>query len=140
MEFTDTIRARDGVEVTVRDANGNVVEPTPTPTPTPAPSRAQLWMRAAALDPEVGSALRYIRGNPGWVELYKAYEALGNKPNGGISGNEIERFRRTANQKERHHPSDKIAPHKRPMELWEGRAFVTQWISAAIDDILTKNP
>jgi hypothetical protein len=61
-------------------------------------------------------------------------------PNGGISNGEINRFTQTANAGERHHPNDKNKPHKRPMELWEARALITQWVSAAIDDILAKNP
>jgi len=130
-----SIRARAGfVDITVKDAKGRVRDP------PPAPSRAQLWMRATALDPEIGSALRYLRGNPGWLELYKAYEVVRSMPNRGIPTSEIKRFTQTANAGERHHPNDKNKPHKRPMELWEGRAFVTQWVSAAIDDILAKNP
>lgn len=128
-----TIRLRVGiVEVTVKDAQGNVIGP-------PAPSRAQLWMRAAALEPEIDSALRYLQGKPGWLELYRAFEAVRNMPNGGISKNEIERFTRTANAGERHHPNDKNKPHKRPMKLWEARALITQWVSAAIDDVLANN-
>jgi hypothetical protein len=129
------MRVRVGIpEITVKDAQGNVIEP------PPAPSRAQLWMRAAALEPEIGSTLRYLEGKPGWVELYKAYEAVRNMPNGGISKSEIKRFTQTANAGERHHSNDKNKPHKRPMELWEGRALITQWVSAAIDDILARNP
>jgi hypothetical protein len=130
-----TMRLRVGIaEMTVRDAQGNVIEP------SPAPSRTQLWIRAAALEPEIGNALRYLQGKPGWSELYKAHEAIRNMPNGGISKNEIERFTRTANAGERHHPNDRNKPHKRPMELWEARALITQWVSAAIDDFLAKNP
>lgn len=130
-----TMRVRFGTaEVTVKDAQGNVIEP-------PAvPSRAQLWMRAAALDPEIDSVLRYLQGKPGWVELYKAYEAVRNMPNGGISKNEIKRFTQTANAGERHHPNDKNKPHRRPMDIWEARALITRWVSAAIDDILETNP
>ena len=97
-------------------------------------------MRAAALEPEIGSALRYLEGKPGWVELYKAYEAVHDMANGGISKGEIKRFTQTANAGERHHPNHKSKPHSRPMELWEARAFITQWVSSAIDDILAKNP
>jgi hypothetical protein len=130
-----TIRVRGGIAtLTVTDAQGNVIEP------PQAPSRAQQWMRAAALEPEIGSALRYLEGKPGWFELYKAYEAVRNLPNGGISKSEITRFTQTANAGERHHPNDKTKPHKRPMELWEARAFITRWVSSAIDDILAKNP
>lgn len=130
-----TMRLRVGIaEITLKDAQGNVIEP------PPAPSRAQLWMRAAALESEIGSALRYLEGKPGWSELYKAHEAVRNMPNGGISNNEINRFTQTANAGERHHPNEKNKPHKRPMELWEARALITQWVSAAIDDILAKNP
>jgi hypothetical protein len=130
-----TIRIRGGiVEMTLRDAQGNVVEP------PPAPSRAQLRMRAVALEPEIGSALRYLQGKPDWFELYKAFEAVRNMPNGGISKSEIERFTRTANAGNRHHPNDKIKPHECPMELWEARSLITKWVSAAIDDILAKKP
>ena len=130
-----TARLRVGIAtVTLKDAEGNVI------AQPPAPSRAQLWMRAAALMPEIGSALRYLEGKPGWVELYKAYEAVRNMPNGRISIEEIKRFTQTANAGERHHPNDKRKTHKRPMELWEARAFITQWVSAAIDDILAKIP
>jgi hypothetical protein len=130
-----TIRLRGGIaEMTLRDAQGNVIEP------PPAPSRVQLWVRAAALEREIGSALRYLEGKPGWFELYKAYEAVEKMPNGGISKSEITRFTQTANAGERHHPNNKNKPHKRPMELWEARALITRWIAAAIDDILAKNP
>jgi hypothetical protein len=130
-----TMRLRVGIAMlTVTDAQGNVIQ-----LPQ-APSRAQQWMRAAALEPEIGSALRYLEGKPGWVELYKAYEAVHDMPTGGISKGEIKRFTQTANAGERHHPNHKSKPHKRPMELWEARAFITQWVSSAIDDILAKNP
>lgn len=130
-----TMRLRVGIaEITVKDAQGNVIEP------TPSPSRAQLWMRAAALEPEISSALRYLQGKPSWFELYKAYEAIKNMPNGGISDSEIKRFTQTANAGERHHPNEKKKPHKRPMELCEARSLLTQWVSAAIEDILGKNP
>lgn len=130
-----TMRLRVGIAtVTVTDAQGNTIE-----TPA-APSRAQQWMRAAALEPEIGSALRYLEGKPGWVELYKAYEAIHAMPNGRISKGEIKRFNQTANAGERHHPNPKTKPHKRPMELWEARALITHWVSSAIDDILAKTP
>ena len=128
------VRARLGMpEMTVKDAQGNVI------VPPPAPSRVQLWLRAAALEPNIGSALCYLEGKPGWTELYKAFEAVRNMPNGGISKSEVKRFTQTANAEERHHPNNKTIHHKRPMELWEARAFITQWISAAIDDILEGN-
>lgn len=127
------IRLRVGmVEVTVNDAQGNVIEP------PPAPSKAQLWMRAAALDSKIGSALRYLQGKPDWVELYKAYEAVRSMSNGGISKSETERFTRTANAEARHHPNDNYKPHSRPMALWEARTLIAQWVSAAIDDTLKK--
>lgn len=130
-----TLRLRAGiVEVTVKDVHGNVVEA------LPAPSRAQLWMRAAALEPEIGSALRYLENKPGWIELYKAYEAIRNMPNGGISNSEIKRFAQTANAGERHHPNDTHKLPKRPMKLWEARSLIAQWVSAAIDHILAKAP
>ncbi len=122
------------VEMTLKDTQGHVIEP------PPAPSRAQLWMRAAALEPGIGSALRYLQGKPGWFELYKAYEAVRKMPNGGISKSEVKRFAQTANAGERHHPNDKNKPHKHPMALWEARALMTRWVSAAIDDTLAKNP
>ena len=128
-----TMRLRAGIVVaTSIDADGNVVEP------PPEPSRAQLWMRAAMLEPKIGSALRYLEGKPGWFELYKAYEVVEEMPNGGLSNNEIKRFKKTANASgNRHHNSEPIT---RPMELWEARALISQWISAAIDDVLAKHP
>lgn len=128
------MRIRGGIAtLTVTDAQGNVIEP------PQAPSRAQQWMRAAALEPEIGSALRYLEGKPGWLELYKAYEVVRDVPNTGISKGEIKRFTQTANAGERHHPNQKTKPHKHPMELWEARAFITRWVSSAIDDVLAKN-
>jgi len=125
-----TFRIRGGpVTLTVTDAQGNVIEP------PPAPSRAQLWMRAVTLNPEIGSALRYLEGKPGWFELYKAYEVVRLMPQDGISNREIKRFKQTANAGERHHPSNKHKPHAKPMELWEGRALITQWISDAISEM-----
>lgn len=129
---TGTMRIRFGVaELTVTDAESNTIGR--------PPSRAQLWMRAVMLNPEIGSALRYLEGKPGWAELYKAYEAVRQMPNGGISNSEIKRFTQTANAGERHHPNKKNTAHARPMELWEARTLITKWISAAIDDIIAKN-
>ena len=129
------IRIRTGmVELIAKDAQGSVI------AAPPAPSRVQLWMRAAAADANIGSALRYLEGKPGWFELYKAYEALRKMPNGGISPDEIKRFTQTANAGERHHPNNKYKPHKRPMEPSEARALITHWVEASIEYILTKNP
>ncbi len=128
------MRVRFGIAtMELRDSQGKVIEP------PPSPSRIQQWMHAAALEPAIGSALRYLQGKPSWFELYKAFEAVRNMPNGGISNREIKRFTQTANAGERHHPNNKNKPHERPMELWEARALITQWLSAAIDDILAKN-
>ena len=129
------MRIRGGMaELNLTDAQGKVVQPQSTP------SRAQLWMRAATLNPEIGSALRYLEGKPGWFELYKAFEALDGLPNGGIAKKEISRFTQTANAGERHHPNARIRPHPKPMELWEARALITRWVSAAISDVLANNP
>lgn len=129
------IRMRMGIaELTLKDAQGNVIKP------PPAPSTAQRWMRAAALEPEIGSALRYLEGKPGWFELYKAYEAVRNMPHDGIPQSEVRRFAQTANAGERHHPNDKNKPNKDPMPLWEARALITRWVSTAIDDTLAKHP
>jgi hypothetical protein len=128
-------RVRFGiVTLTLRDAQGNVIEP------PPAPSRAQQWMRAAALKPAIGSALRHLQGKPSWFELYKAYEELKDRklPDAGISKTEIVRFTQTANADERHRQG-KFRSHDSPMELWEARALITKWISAAIDDIMIKD-
>ena len=46
-------------------------------------------MRAAASEPEIGCALRYLEGKPDWIKLYKAFEAVENMPNGGIATSEI---------------------------------------------------
>lgn len=97
-------------------------------------------MRAAMLNPNIGSALRYSAGQPGWVDLYKAYEALDGLANGIIRKSEKLRFRQTANVGERHHPKPSDHAHAKPMELWEGRAMITQWIAAAVDEVNAKNP
>ncbi len=129
-------RLRGGIaSLELRDSQGKVIEP------PPLPSRTQQWMRAAGLEPAIGSALRYLQGKPDWIELYKAHEAVqAIMPKGPISKSEINRFTQTANAGERHHPNNKNKPHKRPMELWEARTLITQWVSAAIDEILAKNP
>lgn len=121
------------VTLTVADAKGNVIEA------PPAPSKAQMWVRAAALKPGIGDALDYLEGKPGWFELFKAYEALENLPNGGLSKKEIRRFTQTANAEERHLVG-KFEPHPRPMDLWEARALITKWVSAAIEDVLAQHP
>lgn len=129
------MRIRMGmVRVTVTDAAGNVVEP-------PAiSSKPQEWMRAAMLNPNIESALRYSAGQPGWVDLYKAYEALDGLADGLIPKSEKSRFRQTANVGERHHPKPSDQAHAKPMELWEGRAMITQWIAAAVEELNAKNP
>jgi hypothetical protein len=127
-------QARVGLaRLTVRDAEGNVIEP------TPAPSNAQLWVRAATLEPDIGNALRYLEGEPSWFDLYKAYEAIRRFPSGLISRSEIRRFTQSANVGERHHANNTHQPHKRPMDLREARAFVMRWVSFAINDTLAKN-
>lgn len=135
MEATATLRLRMRAFATITaiDEKGILIE-------QPAlPNRAQLWMKAAAFDPTIDCALRYLHGKPSWSELYKAFEVVKNRPNGGLIRSEIKRFTQTANAAERHHPNDKYKPHKRPMELWEARALITQWVSSAIDDILARN-
>lgn len=122
------------VDLVTKDAKGDVVEP------LPAPSKVQRWTRAASLKPEIGSALRYLAGEPGWSELYKAYEAIRNLPNGGISKNRITCFTQTANAMHRHHPNDKHKPPEPPMELGEARRLIMQWVMAAIEDVLASHP
>lgn len=128
------VHVRGGfVELVLKDAQGNIIKP------PPAPSKAQRWMNAVALEPNIGGALSYLAGKPGWVELYKAYEAIREMPSDGISKNEIKRFARTANAVGRHHPSDRNRPPSLPMELWEGRALITKWVSAAIEGVLARH-
>jgi hypothetical protein len=80
-----------------------------------------------------------LEGEPTWVELYKAYEALRGKFSSCMLKDEIRRFAQTANAKDRHHQNGKYRPPKRPMELGEGRAFIKQWVSSAVDDILARS-
>lgn len=121
-------------ELTIRNAAGEVIQ-----SPV-VESAAQRWLRAATIEPEIGCALRYLAGKPTWFELYKAYEALRNMPNGGIANSEVKRFTQTANAGERHHSNNKIKPHKKPMELWKARALIMQWVNAAIEDVLGRSP
>lgn len=131
---TGTIRIRAIMATaTVIDAQGSRIEA------APMPSQAQLWMRAAALDPAIGSALRYINGKPGWVELYKAYEVIRNMPRGDIPNSLVSRFTQTANAAGRHQPSNKHKLPKIPMELSEAHDLMNNLISTAIQNILTKN-
>ena len=131
------VRIRGSIaELTVRDADGNVIKP------PPAPSIAQLWLQSAVQNQDIASALKYMQGNPGWVDLYKAYEALSTLPDCGISKIEMRRFTQTANVNvdARHHPKPNREPHPKPMGLHEARDLIMQWISAAIEDDLAKKP
>ena len=126
------MRIRAGhVTFTVTDAQGNVIEQ------PPAPSQAQLWMRAATHNPMIGRALRYLEGEPGWFELFLAFEELEGTPNGGISKTKIILFKHTANAGIRHPPS-KLTPPKNPMLLAEGHALMIKWVTAAIEDTLAE--
>lgn len=130
-----TLRVRSGVStLTLKDSQGAVIEPPPTP------SRAQTWMRAAMLSPAISSALGYLEGKPGWLELYKAYEVLKNFPHPTIPKRHIDLFSHTANTGNRRHHLNKRKPPERPMELPEARKLITQWISDAIDHVLSKAP
>jgi hypothetical protein len=126
-------RATAFAKAIFRDAQGNPINRPLTP------HRAQLWMRAATLDPKIASAMLCLQGKPSWVELFKAYEAVETRAKVGISKNEIARFTQTANAEERH-LKGKFESNKRPMELWEARSLITQLVSTAIDEILAKNP
>jgi hypothetical protein len=135
LEVTELVAARShfyAVVTTAHDLSGNVIKP------PPAPSQSQIWMQAAALEPNIGSALRYLN-KPGWVELYKAYEAVRHLPHGGIAKSEISRFKQTANAGNRHHPNNTHPPPAHPMELWEARTLITRWISAAIKSVYSKH-
>jgi len=48
----------------------------PIPPPPPTPSDAQRWALAAAADDAVANVLSYLRGDPDWFNLYKAFEAV----------------------------------------------------------------
>lgn len=128
-----TFHVRGGVvQVTAFDAEGNEVRS------EPAPSVAQLWMRAASTTPDIGRVLRQLKGNPGWFELYNAYEILRTLPTARPRKGEIERFHQTANAVARH-PLGKFKNHPRPMGLWEARSFITGWTSMTIKDTLERN-
>jgi hypothetical protein len=129
-------RARLSIpELTVRDAQGNIIQSQPTA------SKPQEWMRAAALHSGIASAMNYLSGNPGWVELYKAYEALRDNSlaPSAISANELRRFTHTANVEERHR-ENKYDPPTKPMTLWEARGLMMTWLANAIDEVLGANP
>ncbi len=129
------IRTRFGIaELTVTDATGKVIGP------PPGPSQPQLWMRAVALNSQIGSALCYLEGTPGWFELFKVFEVVEHMPRGRISKTKVKLFTRTANAGNRHHPNKKHIPPAKPMELWQARDMMTRWVAAAIEDILAKSP
>ena len=109
-------------------------------TTDPRRSRAQEWVRAAAVAPEIESVCGYLEGSPGWLELYKAYEAIRAIPGVNVKGSEARRFAQTANTGNRHHSGKGAIPHKNPMTLGEARALVEKWVSTAVDEILHRKP
>ncbi|WFU51998.1 hypothetical protein [Sinorhizobium terangae] len=118
-------------ELTVRDAEGNIIE-----TP-PVASKAQDWMRAAAHHPAVASAMEYLSDNSGWGALYNAYEALDSSGLAlkAVTGNKRRLFTQTANALERHRKGKVPLPSK-PMPLWEARSLITGWLACAANEVL----
>jgi len=65
-------RGRAGnITATAVRADGSAV-----PQPPPTPSDAQRWALAAVADDPVADVLSYLRGQPDWFNLYKAFEAV----------------------------------------------------------------
>ncbi len=121
--------------LTVRDAQGNVIPP-------PAvPSAPQKWMRAAALSPDITSAIDRLAGEPDWVELYKAFELLRDSKLAAkaISGTRLTQFTRTATTAQRHR-ENKFDPPDKPMSIEEARKMMVTWLEAAIAEVLSANP
>jgi len=97
------------------------------------PAKIQRWSKAASLDQRVASAIIHLRGNPGWFEFYKACEALKKIRVAGVSDSKIDLLKWTANMY-RHHTTPHVP--KVPMTLSEARAFIDQWLEAAVEHVL----
>lgn len=85
------------VEIVHKDAQGNIIES------DPMPSAAQRWMEAAQKEPRIASAIGYLPREATWYDFYKAYEALWPFSRVGISRNELNRFKQTANALDNRH-------------------------------------
>ncbi|RVL04751.1 hypothetical protein [Sinorhizobium meliloti] len=116
-------------EIIVRDKNGKVVES------PPSASRQQKWMEAARLDSHIAAAMEHLSGEPDWVGLYKAYEALHASAlaASAISNNEKARIRRTANSEKRHWQKDAELV---PIPIGEARTLLKKWLTAAINEVV----
>src|SRR5215207_384858 len=134
---TDSIEARSRVS-----ANLTVIREGESPDTPRLPSEAESMAILAEQNPRLADALRYFaRGD--WVNLYKAWEVVGDAAggaraiiaNGWADRTEQGRFTGTAQSKDElcddaRRASEKYKVPKNPMTLDEARAFVKSVIEA----------
>lgn len=129
----DTLHVFASMDAVIVTNNGRTLRPTP-------PDITQT-IRLIPSHPELRAALRYLRDEPTWPGLYKAFEAI-QKAVGGTtliaargwaSKNKCDRFTGSA-QPDRHH--DWPGP-KKPMTLDEGHAFVVSLLKKWLASLAT---
>jgi hypothetical protein len=118
-----------------------MLEGSPAPPPPPPPPHT-VWMEAARGDDAIADTLTYLRGQPEWFDLYKAFETIradfdnknGSSPN-WPSKNDIGRF--SANAQRMRHSNEwcvkKGISNVPPMSLEEARDFVRSLAQAWLE-------
>ncbi|MBL9049313.1 MAG: hypothetical protein JNK19_04290 [Tabrizicola sp.] len=121
--------------ITVRDANGNLVQQ------EPRPSVQQQWLATAAASDYLAELLFYALKRDNWFEIYKAIETLENRYGGEASflalgwedASKVKLLKRTANFYHRH-ARGKFERPKNRMDLSEANELLTRIIRRAFDE------
>lgn len=114
--------------------------------PTSLPQyRSDRWLELAERDPDVAEALATFDRPHDWVNLYRVLEIIERRAvlvgSGWASGNEVGRFRRTANHPQAagldaRHARSNAEPPARPMTPEEGvelvRRIVVGWLGSLV--------
>jgi hypothetical protein len=131
-----TVHAHVGTaSLYVRDAFGHPVAVTPNDTSEIHPSKVQRWFEAASVDDRIKAAIDHLHGKPGWVEFYKAFEALKTVPTPNVSDEQKDRLRRTANV-HRHHKT--ASAPKNPMTFPEAQEFIHFLLDEATKSVVSR--
>jgi hypothetical protein len=120
-------------------------------TPTPAP-RERNWIDASLRDEAVADALAFLRGDPGWFDLYKAFEVMDvdvqhrceqgwqRAAIGWPSKTAIKRFTQSAQPHRHSRPAVRQTPKGGWMPLDEAKPFVARLFVAWTDWRAQKSP